>query len=74
MQTDIDNLCRNITALRVKNELSLKEMANILKISPRKLRLIELGKLPPGFRCDILAQIQHTFGVRIYRLFLDCNE
>ena len=48
------NLTLNIIKLRKENNLSKKEMAQILHISSYSLNKIEKGELPPRLNIDIV--------------------
>ncbi len=61
--------CQNIRILRIKNGLSQKEMAKILRIGVGSLRTIEAGHIPPRFGCNAFYYAAVHFGLRISALF-----
>lgn len=61
--------CQNIRILRIKNGLSQKEMAKILRIGVGSLRTIEAGHIPPRLGCNVLYYAAVHFGLRTSTLF-----
>ena len=59
----IDVFTENITYLRKENNLSLKQMSEILNISTYCIRKIEKGILPHNLKVDILFKIEKHFGI-----------
>ena len=57
----INIFTENITYLRKANNLSLKQMAEILNTSTYSIRKIEKGILPPRLKVDVLFKIQNYF-------------
>ena len=62
--------CKNIRILRIKNGLSQKEMAKLLRIGVRSLRTIETGHIPPRLGCNVFYYAAVHFGLRISALFV----
>ena len=56
-------LCENIKFLRIKNNLSKKEMAQKLGISDKSITKIESGDLPRSVNAITLYKIHKTFDV-----------
>ena len=63
------NLTLNIIKLRKENNLSKKEMAQILHISSYSLNKIEKGELPPSLNIDIVFYIEKHFNIPPHKLF-----
>ena len=61
--------CKNIRDLRKRQNLSQKEMANILGIGVKSLSMIENDVLPPCLNCEILFRIQNYFGIKPPNMF-----
>ena len=59
----IDYLSYNILYLRKSNNISKKEMAEILGIGISSLSKIEKGILPPRLSVEILFKIKNCFGI-----------
>jgi len=65
------NLCRNISYLRKKHNLSKSKMAKILGISVKSLNLIESGVIPSRLNCDVLYRLYFHFNISIKKMFED---
>ena len=63
------NLTLNIIKLRKENNLSKKEMAQILHISSYSLNKIEKGELHPRLNIDIVFYIEKHFNIPPHKLF-----
>lgn len=65
----LNNLIHNVTVLRQRYDLSRKEMAKILHISPYILRMLENGHISSRLYIDFLFYLRAHFGVSFYDLF-----
>ena len=63
MDKEIAVLGKNLYTLRLKNGLTQKEMAKLLKIGVRSLSLLENGVLPPRMTCNIFFCLYEHFGI-----------
>ncbi len=63
MQKDIKIFCDNLKDLRIRESLSLAEMAKRLNISVKALTQMEDGTLPPHISMTILFTIENQFGI-----------
>lgn len=63
MEKKLTVLCKNITFLRKKNNLTKTEMARVLHIGIKSLSRIENGEFPPRLSCEILFRLYSQFGV-----------
>ena len=61
--------CQNIKRLREKNELSKKEMADILEIGLTSLVKIEHGIVPPRMGADVIFKTSQYFKIKPHELF-----
>ena len=59
----INIFTENIIYLRKVNNLSLKEMSEILNISTYSIKKIEKGLLPSRLKVSVLFKIQKYFGI-----------
>ncbi len=62
--------CYNIRAFRRQHALSRKEMAELLHIDRRTLRLIERGKLRERIPIEIVFRSARLYGVKTNAQFL----
>ena len=69
MSLDIERFCRNVRQLRVRSNLSIKEMAAILDLSEENLRLLESGTLTDEMDVRIVYNIYFCFGIQPNKLF-----
>ena len=71
MKTDIDvkTFAKNLKHLRLKNNLTKKEMAVKLGIGIKTLNTLENGILPPRFRANTVFKIKKEFGFSPSRMF-----
>lgn len=60
----------NIMFLRKENGISLKKMAQIMKISVNTLRKIESGVLPKRLNAEVLLLLSDYFDISIDGLFI----
>lgn len=60
----------NIMFLRKENGISLKKMAQIMKISVNTLRKIEFGVLPKRLNAEVLLLLSDYFDISIDGLFI----
>ena len=67
-ENNIIILCENIKALRIKNNLSKKEMAQKIGIGIKSLTAIESGILPRSVNATTLYKIHKEFGISIENL------
>ncbi len=63
MDYDLKFLGKEIKLERIRKDLSQEQLANILKVSPRTVSLIENGKQHPKF--FLMVRIAHFFGVEL---------
>lgn len=63
------NFCANIAYLRRSRGLTQKEMALILGIGIRSLRMLEKGTIPRNLGVQMLIPLARFSGVRIMTLF-----
>jgi len=61
--------CQNIKALREKNSISKKKMAEIWGIGLTSLSKIEQNILPPRLKVDIISKLSKHFKIKSYKLF-----
>ena len=59
----INIFTENVTYLRKVNNLSLKQMSEILNISTYNIKKLEQGILPPKLKVDVLFKVQHYFAI-----------
>ena len=71
MKTDIDvkTFAKNLKHLRMKNNLTKKEMAVKLGIGIKTLSTLENGILPPRFRANTVFKIKTEFGFSPSQMF-----
>lgn len=71
MKTDIDvkTFAKNLKHLRIKNNLTKKEMAGKLGIGIKTLNALENGILPPRFRASTVFKIKKEFGFSPSQMF-----
>ena len=71
MKTDIDvkTFAKNLKHLRLKNNLTKKEMAVKLGIGIKTLSTLENGILPPRFRANTVFKIKSEFGFSPSQMF-----
>lgn len=62
-------LCRNIKYLRNVHKISKKEMASILGIGVKSLRLIEKGIVPSRLSSEVIFNLHKNFGVKYSDMF-----
>ncbi len=60
---EIKVFCENVQYLRMSNNLSYKEMADILHISVKTLKLLEAGELTRSVGVDVVWRINKYFGI-----------
>lgn len=60
---EIKAFCKNVQFLRESNDLSYEDMAKILHISVKSLKLLEEGVLPRSIGVDVVWRISKNFGV-----------
>ncbi len=63
MQKDIKIFCDNLKQLRMRENLTLAEMAKRLTISTQSLTKLESGTLPSQVSMTILFTIENQFGI-----------
>lgn len=63
------NLIHNVITLRQRHGLSLRQMAEILHITPYMLRKLEKGEISSRLYVDFLFYLRAHFGVSFYELF-----
>ena len=73
ISSEINNFCRNIYLLRIFKNLSVGQMARILKIQPQTLELLEKGILSEEVTVEILFGIQNNFHIKPSQMFSDWN-
>ena len=61
--------CENVREIRLKNNLSKKEMAKILGIGVGSLNLIEKGIIPERLSAEVIVNICINFKVSASSLF-----
>ena len=61
--------CKNITMLRAYYGYSKKQMAKLLGISVGSLNKIELGKIPPRRKVDVVFAVCKQFHIRPSAIF-----
>ncbi|MBQ3041455.1 MAG: helix-turn-helix transcriptional regulator [Clostridia bacterium] len=71
MKTDIDvkTFAKNLKHLRMKNNLTKKEMAGKLGIGIKTLNALESGVLPPRFGANTVFIMQRKFGFSPSQMF-----
>lgn len=67
---ELENLCQNIRRTRERDRLSITQMARILGISPRTLKKLEAGILPPSAGVDIIFRLAGYCGKKPCEVFL----
>ena len=70
IQGDIDVFCQNVKILRERNNLSKKEMAEILEIGIASLTKIEQGVIPPRATTNIIFNLSNSFNIKPHKLFM----
>lgn len=65
----LSNLIHNVITLRQRHGLSLRQMAEILHITPYMLRKLEQGQISSRLYVDFLFYLRAHFGVSFYELF-----
>ena len=68
---EIQFFCKNLAALRKATGASVTTMAERLHISPRTLRSLEGGILPPRLSVSILFRIEKEYGIPPKDMFLE---
>jgi len=66
---DINVFCQKVKTIRKENNLSKKEMAQIMGISVYALTIIEGGDLPDEVDVSVLLKIHEHFGVAPSSMF-----
>lgn len=61
--------CRNVACIRRRQGLTQKEMALILGIGIRSLRMLEKGCVPENLGVQMLIPLARLAGVRVSTLF-----
>ena len=64
MLNDDDIFLKNLTYLRIQNNLTPKQMAKLLNISVRSMKLMERGELPLSVDHQALYAIKDHFGIQ----------
>ena len=68
-ERQIQNLLKNLKALKEISGYSDEEMASALKLHPKKWQEIEEGRLPTGISVEILFLAEARFHIKISHLF-----
>ncbi|MGN0570719.1 MAG: helix-turn-helix domain-containing protein [Candidatus Fimenecus sp.] len=71
---ELQIFCKNITDLRVKNNLTQKEMAEKLGIAPASISMLEQGIVPPKLGCAIFVSIYKHFGIVPKDMFIPLQD
>lgn len=72
--SDERNFCENVKFLRLKHNLTQKEMAHICGIGIKSLALIEKGIIPERLNVSILFSIMDYFGIHPRDMFIKVIE
>lgn len=62
-ENELQIFMKNLVFLRKENQLSKKEMANILGIRIQSLTQLENGELPPGLQVSVIFNACKRFGI-----------
>ena len=68
-ELNLQVFCKNMYALRKKNNLTQQQMARILGISIKSLRSVEKGSVPPRMKISVVYRIYNTFHLLPSELF-----
>lgn len=70
MEYDLKFLGKEIKLERIRKDLSQEQLANILRVSPRTISLIENGKQHPKF--FLMVKIAKFFDVELSKFISKC--
>ena len=65
---ELQNFCSNVTYLRKKHGLTQVQMAQIMDVGVKTVRLLERGILPPRLSADVLYRLHIHFHISINAL------
>lgn len=63
------NFIHNVAALRRRDQLTYRQMAAILHITPCQLRLLEKGRVSSRVYVDLFFYLGRHFGISFYDMF-----
>lgn len=68
-ENQLQNFTYNVKFIRKSNNLSKKEMADILNVSIYSLNKLEKGNIPKNLPVDIIFAVMHHFKLSPAQLF-----
>lgn len=74
VQDEMGIFCANVKRLRVRDNLTLREMADRLHISLKTLTRLERGEIPPRLSVAVVCRISREFGVHPKELFTSAEK
>lgn len=74
VQDEMAIFCANVKRLRVRDGLTIQEMADRLHIGVKTLTRLERGEIPPRLSAAVICRISREFGVHPKELFTSVEK
>ena len=70
MQEKIKRLSENLKRIRIKNELTISQIAQRLNVTEDEYEKLETGVLSPTINVNILFYAEQELGIEAYKLLM----